>query len=243
MSERKLSRLLLAVVLLLPTPLLAQLRFQEGTHYHVVPAPQASGTVPAGRIEVAEVFSYLCIHCYQAQELVKEIESALPADAAMAYVHAGFNSGWKTFQLGHVTAQLLGIAERNHKRMFTGIWETAEVPVFDPATGQARRTPPTLEDLARFYAKEGGVTEAEFLKKARSAEGQKAQAHADELVKAWAVGGTPTFVVAGRYRIESSAVGTLDEMKQLVTYLVGLERTRQQRAAAPGAARPQPASK
>jgi thiol:disulfide interchange protein DsbA len=242
MSLRTLPRLLMVAVLLLPTPLLAQLRFQEGKHYQVVPAPQASGTVPAGKIEVAEVFSYLCVHCYHAQKLARDIASSLPADAAMAYVHAGFNSGWKTFQLGYVTAQLLGIADRNHERMFTGIWETAEVPVFDPATGQARKQPPTLEDVARFYAKGGGVTEADFLKKARSPEGLQAQQHADSLVKAWAVGGTPTFVVAGRYRIESSSVGTVEEMKQLIAHLVNLERTRL-RAASTGARAPQATAK
>lgn len=231
MSVRTLPRLLMVAVLLLPTPLLAQLRFQEGRHYHTVPAPQTSGTVPAGKIEVVEVFSYVCGGCYQAQALVKDLESALPEDAAMAYVHAGFNNGWEVFQQGHSTAQLLGIADRNHSRLFTEIWETLEFPFFDRDTRQPKRPPPTLEDLARFYAQGGGVTAADFLKKAASPEGRAAQARANELVKAWQVGSTPTFVVAGRYRIETASLSSAMELKQLVNYLVGLERARRRAAA------------
>src|SRR5690606_29115218 len=87
MSARLLPRLLLTAVLLLPTAALAQLRFQEGRHYNVVPTPQATGLAPAGKIEVTEVFSYICRGCYEAQGLVDEIKAKLPADAVLTYVH------------------------------------------------------------------------------------------------------------------------------------------------------------
>lgn len=218
--------LLLLAMMLAPTSVLAQMRFQEGRHYVQVPTPQTSGTVPAGRIEVIEVFSYACGGCFQAQALVKELEAGLPADAAMGYVHAGFSTGWPLYQQGHLTAQQLGIADRHHARLFTAIWETAEFPHFDRATGQPRRPAPQMRDLARFHAAAGGVSEADFLKAAASPEVKAAVAHSDALIRGWQVGSTPTFVVAGRYRIQNDAIGSTAELKALVTYLVGLERNR-----------------
>lgn len=229
MIARLLPRLLLTAVMLIPTAALAQLRFQEGRHYTVVPAPQATGLAPAGRIEVTEVFSYICRGCFEAQELVDQIKAKLPADAALTYVHAGFNQGWPLFQRAHLTAQRLGIADRNHARMFTGIWESGDFPFFDPATGRPRQTPPAIRDAARFYARGGGVTEADFAKLAASPEIDAAVKRTEELIKGWQVGSTPSFVVAGRYRISMDAITSFDELTALVTHLVGQERGRLQK--------------
>lgn len=225
MNERLLPRLLLAAMLLVPASAMAQLRFVEGRDYTVVPTPQVSGNVPAGKIEVAEVFSYLCGHCYEAQPAAEELAAALPADAAMTYVYATLgHQDWQLLQRGHLTARLLGIAERNHARLFTAIWETGEFPQFDLARGQVRKPAPTIRDVARFYAKGGGVSEADFLKKAGSAEVDAAVKRTEALIRGWQVGGTPTFVVAGRYRIEK--VATTQDLKALVNFLIGRERTR-----------------
>lgn len=225
MHTRLLSRLFF-VMLLLPTPLLAQLRFQEGRHYDVIAKPQVSGTVPAGKIEVAEVFSYVCGACFQAHKMVGELAAKLPTDAAMAYVHAGFNRGWPLFQRAHLTAQALKLPSSHHEQLFHAIWETAEFPYFDRATGRPSTTEPVMRDFARFHAKAGGVTEEAFVKKAGSPEIDKAVAHTEALIKAWQVGSTPSFVVAGRYRINNDAVSSFGDLQSIVTYLIGLERNR-----------------
>ncbi len=222
------ARALLLTLLVMPTTLLAQMRFQAGRHYTVLQQPQSSGLAPAGRIEVAEVFSYACGACYQVQAVVKDLAAALPADAAMTYVHAGFSTGWGVFQQAHLTAQALGIAEREHARLFAAIWETGEVPFIDRATGQPRRPPLQIGDLAKFHATGGGVTEAQFLARANSPAVKDAVARTDALIKAWQVGATPTFVVAGRYRIESRELATEADLKALVNHLVTLERARLQ---------------
>jgi thiol:disulfide interchange protein DsbA len=231
MYARLLPRLLMVALLLAPTALLAQARFQEGRHYTVVPTPQTTGTVPAGRIEVAEVFSYVCGGCNQARQLVEQMKASLPPDAAFTYVHAGFNQGWQVFQRAHLTAQQLGIADRDHQRMFAAIWETGEFPYFDRTTGQRRQPAPTMEDAARFYAKGGGVTEAAFLKEAASARIDAAVKRTDALMKGWLVPATPTFVVAGRYLIKNDSVSTVDELRDLFGFLVALERSRLQKSA------------
>jgi protein dithiol oxidoreductase (disulfide-forming) len=230
--NRRRSGLMLLAVLLLPTPLLAQARFQAGHHYQVVATPEAAG-LAKGKIEVTEAFSYLCVHCFEAQGLVEQIRAALPADAAVTYVHAGFNQGWQLLQRAHITAQQLGIADRNHARVFAAIWETGELPFMDRTTGRPLQPAPTLRDVARFYVKGSAVTEAAFLAKANSAEVNDAVKRVDALIKGWQIAGTPGFVVAGRYRIEMGQLKTLEELNSLVGFLVGLERDRLKKAAAP----------
>lgn len=219
-------RLLVVLAILLgASPAMAQLRWQEGVHYATLDGGQTTGAA-AGRIEVTEVFSYVCGACAQAHAPVEQLKSALPADAALTFVHAGFNTHWPLFQRGFVTAQLLGIAEANHARFFQAIWETAEFPFFDRATGKLREPVPTIADIARFYAKSGAVSEADFLKKAASPEVEAAIRRSEDLVKAWRVPSTPTFVVNGRYRIDNSKLSSWNELSQLVNHLVGLERAR-----------------
>jgi thiol:disulfide interchange protein DsbA len=134
-------------------------------------------------------------------------------------------------QRAHLTAQLLGVADRNHERMFRGIWETGDFPFFDMTTGRPRATAPVIRDAARFYARGGGVTEEDFVKKAASPEVQAAIERTEKLIMGWQVGGTPTFVVAGRYRVDSSSVATVGELQSLINFLVGQERNRRQAGA------------
>lgn len=230
---RLLPALLMLTVMLAPTPLLAQLRFQEGRHYITVPTPASPSPAPAGKVEVTEVFSYICNHCYEWQGLVEQLKASLPQDAVLTYLHAGFNQHWPLFQRAHLTAQKLGIADRNHKRMFTAVWETREFPFLDKTTGRPLANPPTMADFARFYSKGGGVTEADFLKAATSAEINSAVQRTDSLIKGWRVSGTPTFLVGGRYQVQADAVSSEKELHDLVGYLVGLERSRLKKAAAP----------
>jgi protein dithiol oxidoreductase (disulfide-forming) len=229
---RLLPALLMLGVLLAPTPLLAQLRFQEGRHYTTVATPLPAGLAPAGKVEVTEVFSYICNHCYEWQELVEQMKASLPQDAVLTYVHAGFNQHWPLFQRAHLTAQKLGIADRDHKRLFTAVWETREFPFIDKRTGRPLANPPSMADFARFYSKGGGVTEAQFLKAATSPEIDAAVQRTDALIKGWRVGATPTFLVGGRYQVQADSVTSEKELHELVGFLVSLERSRLKKAAA-----------
>lgn len=228
---RKLPGLLLLAVLLLPAPALAQLRFQEGRHYTQVPVPQGTGLAPAGKIEVTEVFSYICGGCNGYQDQIEQLKTKLPADAVITFVHAGFNANWPVFQRAHLTAQQLGIADRNHARLFNAVWRTAEFPYFDPATGRPRNPPPVIRDFARFYARGGGVTEDDFAKRATSPAIDEAVRRTEALVRAWQIPSTPSLVVAGRYLINLDEVSTSADLAALTNFLVSLERTRLKRPA------------
>jgi thiol:disulfide interchange protein DsbA len=218
---------LLLTLLLLPLAAQAQLRWQEGQHYKTLPQPVAAAA-PAGKIEVSEVFSYGCIYCFRARDAMRELAAGLPADAVMTYVHASFNpaEGWPMFQRAFYTAQSLGVAAAAHEQMFASIWETGEFPLRDPKTGGIRKPLPTLEDAAAFYQKYAGVDQASFLALAKSKQIDDAVAHADELVQAYRISGTPSLVVNGRYLVMNENLGSWAEIRQMVNFLVAQERRR-----------------
>jgi thiol:disulfide interchange protein DsbA len=222
-----LARALLLIALVLPLPALAQVRWLEGTHFITLPVPQTAET-RAGRIEVAEVFSYGCIHCFRGKEEIAKLQAALPPDAYMTYVHASFlpSEAWPMYQRAWYTAQALGIGMANHERMFDAVWKTGEVPLLDGPKGGVRKPLPTIEEAARFYAKVGKVKEADFLKRAKSPEIDAAVKRADSLVASWRIPGTPSLVVNGRYLVNNDSVSSWNDIRTLVLYLVDQERQR-----------------
>ncbi len=226
-SMRRVSRGLLFCLLLLPLAAQAQLRWQEGQHYKLLPQPVPS-SAPAGKVEVTEVFSYGCIYCFRARDAIRELAAGLPADAVMTYVHASFNPGeaWPLFQRAFYAAQALGVAAATHEQLFAAIWETGEFPLRDPRTGGIRRPLPTLDDAAAFYQKHAGIAPATFLEMARSKQIDDAVKRADMLVEAYRVSGTPSLVVNGRYLVMNENLGSWAEVRQMVNFLVAQERRR-----------------
>lgn len=221
-----LGRALILIALLMPLPALAQLRWIEGQHYVTIPGGQQAELQP-GKIEVAEVFSYGCIHCYQARDVIEKLRGALPADAYMTYVHASFrpDEGWPMYQRAWYTAQAMSIGTATHEAMFKAVWETFELGVVD-AAGNPRKPLPTIEQAAKFYARAGKVKEADFVKVARSAGVEAKIKRADAQIKAWRIPGTPAVVVNGRYLVKGEAMAKWDDVRMLVLYLISQERAR-----------------
>jgi len=218
---------LLLSLLLLPMGAQAQLRWQEGQHFKTLPVA-VPPSVPAGRLEVTEVFSYGCIYCFRAKDPIRQLGAGLPADAVLTFVHASFNpaEAWPMFQRAFYTAQALGVANAAHEQLFTAIWETGEFPLRDPNTGGIRKPLPTIEDAAAFYQKVAGVNAASFVEQSKSRQVDDAVKRADMLVGAYRVSGTPTLVINGRYLVMNENLGSWGEMRQLVNFLVAQERRR-----------------
>jgi thiol:disulfide interchange protein DsbA len=196
--------------------------FREGTHYSVLSIPQPS-QVAAGKIEVTEVFSYGCPACNQFQSTMDRLRQALPRNAEIVFVHASWNKAesWPLFQRAFATAQVLRIADRSHAAMFNAIWgANALLAVVDPKTGKLKSRQPTIEDVARFHAGRKDSTEEQFLTASRSFAVDTRIRLFETLIMGYAVGGTPSLIVGGRYRVEMASVKSTDELIALVRMLV-----------------------
>jgi thiol:disulfide interchange protein DsbA len=199
-------------------------KWVEGRNYFLILPARPTG-LPAGKVQVTEVFSYACPACNQFQPFMRKLEHSVPANVVITFVPASFNPAedWPMFQLAYVTAQTLGIAEKTHDAMFEAVWTTGELATTDSSSGGLKAHMPTIEDAARFYEKRTGVPAAKFVATAKSF-GVDNQVRVDEeAIKQFGVDRTPTIVVNGKYRLQVESAGGPDGLIELVNWLVAKE--------------------
>jgi thiol:disulfide interchange protein DsbA len=220
----RLALSLLLVTLLLLPPGARGATWSEGTHYVRLAPPQQT-TVPAGKVEVLEVFSYACPACNAYQPVMEKLRRALPSNAQLAFLPAAFNPSedWPMFQRAYFAAQALGVAERTHQAMFDAVWKTGELAVTTPGTNRLKDPLPSIADAARFYARVAGVDPQQFLAMAKSFSIDSKIRAADAQILAMHVDSTPTLIVNGKYRVVRDSIPDNDQLIELVKYLVARE--------------------
>ena len=198
--------------------------WEAGKHYSVLPQAQRTN-VPAGKVEVMEVFSYGCPACNSFQPAMKKLKASLPANAQLVYLPASWNKAenWPLFQRAYLTAVSLGVADKAHDEMFNAIWTTGELGLFEPDGRRLKRTLPSIEDAAKFYQRVTGVKAADFVNASKSFSVDTKMRQADAQIVAMRVASTPTLVVNGKYRINNEAVYTPNDIIELVKFLVAKE--------------------
>ena len=196
---------------------------REGTDYVLLPNPQP--TWGTGKIEVAEVFSYRCIHCRDFQPLVNDWKKTMPADVRWEYVPGVFGGTWDTFARAFFTAQLMGIQPQTHDKVFNGVFA-------ENAAGNG-----SIEDIATMYSK-WGVNRDTFLSTANSFSVSAKLTRAKQFAMRAGVDGTPTIIVNGKDRVSVTPDRGFEGMLATTDYLVARER-----AIMKPAAKPAPAAK
>ena len=214
----------LALMLVLPLAALAQVpaaNYVEGVNY--IRLPQAVRTADPKRIEVAELFWYGCIHCFQLEPMVSDWKKTLPADVDFHYSPAIWQVSIVNPQTGkeEVTphavhaqafyaAQALGVLERIHEPLFTAL--------------NVDHTPLMSEDqLAEFFSRNGVKPEA-FRKAFNSFGVQSSVKQAAARTRSYRIDGTPEMVVNGKYMVSARSAGGQQEMLKVVDFLVAKER-------------------
>ncbi|BFI94770.1 MAG: hypothetical protein RSP_02800 [Rhodanobacter sp.] len=197
----------------------------EGKDYFRIDPAQPK-YMPTDKIEVVEVFSYACPACNAFHGAMDQIEKSLPADAVVHYLPAAFrpDENWPVYQRAFFAAQALGVRAKAHDAFFDATWQTGETATYDLSLGRPKPKAdwPTIEDIAKFYAK-FGVDPKEFVAVANSFSVNTKMKQADDLIKAYGVAGTPTIVVDGKYRFSPSDVHTVQRAIELTQWLVAKE--------------------
>ncbi|HEX8776873.1 MAG TPA: thiol:disulfide interchange protein DsbA/DsbL [Rhodanobacter sp.] len=200
-------------------------KWVEGKDYFRIDPAQPKA-VATDKIEVVEVFSYACPACNSFHGAMDQIEKTLPADAVVHYLPAAFrpDENWPVYQRAFYAAQALGVRAKAHDAFFDATWKTGETATYDLSTGRPKPKGawPTIEDIAKFYAK-FGVDPKEFVAVANSFSVNTKMKQADDLIKAYGVPGTPTIVVDGKYRFSPSDVHTVQRAIELTQWLVAKE--------------------
>ena len=184
-------------------------QYTEGQDYFKLPVPVE--TRNPEKIEVVEVFSYGCIHCYQ-------LEPDLTAWLAVQGDDVDFHRvpmatrNLRTLAQAFFTAQEMGVLDKVHMPMFESIHEYA----IDMSRPQLIR---------RMFVKEAGVDEEEFARIFDSFAINTRVRQADAQTRLYRVHGTPTLIVDGRYHVDTVSAGTADRMLAVARHLIEAERT------------------
>ena len=200
-------------------------QWTEGVNYFKILPPRVV-SLPKGKVEVTEVFSYGCPACNAFIPVMHKLAQKLPANAVLDYVPAAFNTSedWPMFQRAFYAAQALGIAEKTHEAMFDAVWKNRTLATIDPRTERLVEHMPTIEDAANFYHKVAGVSVQAFLDKANKDFTVDTNIRsAEAFIYGCRVDRTPTIVVNGKYRLFAESAGGPDQLVDLVLWLVAQE--------------------
>src|SRR5580698_3925188 len=209
------SLAILLMLAALPVVATAQTPWTEGKNYFLI-TPTLHTSVPAGKIEVTEVFSYGCPHCSEFRPVIKQLKAALPPNAVLTFIPASFNPSedWPMLQRAYVTAEALGIADRAHDGIFDAIWKSGELSVVDLQTNRIKNPAPTIEDAARVYNKLTGIPVDKFLAVSQSFTVEVKMKADDAYFLHGQVDSTPTIVVNGKYRLGTESAGGATQLLQ-----------------------------
>lgn len=190
---------------------------QEGREFTTMAAPLPMAPVD-GKIEVVEVFSYACIHCANFQPYVDNWKKTLPADVNFIYMPMSQGGSWEAFGRAFYAAQSMGLLEKTHDALFK-------------AVHIEKRKFASLSDIAAFYG-DYGVDPKVFESTMQSFAVNAKINRARQLAPRWMIQGTPTLVVAGKYRVMASPETGLPGMLKTADYLIERERAAAKASAA-----------
>lgn len=200
----------LCAVVLTPAWSQAAEAFIEGTHFQRIDVPVPTG-IEEGRVEVVEVFSYLCIHCYSFDPLLSRWEAERPEDVEFNRVPAVFSQDWALLAQAFYTARALGVTQEMHGPLFEAL-HVRRLDLRDTAV------------MANLFATSAGVPEADFQRAFTSFSTKSRVMQGDAKTRAYGVTGVPTMIVDGKYRVDARMAGSNEQMLEVVDFLVERER-------------------
>ncbi|RKR07451.1 thiol:disulfide interchange protein DsbA [Kushneria sinocarnis] len=171
-------------------------------------------SAPDGKIAVTEVFWYGCPHCYDLERPLENWVGQLSDDVVFNRVPAPLGKTWAKHAAAYYTAEELGILDRTHLAFFDAIHKQGKRMTGDEA-------------IADFYSNYG--VERQKVLDTLNSFGVKSELNqAMSKVKSWQVMGTPTIVVAGKYKVSPQSAQGIDNMLDVTDRLI--ERVREQRS-------------
>ena|SRR5688572_4600375 len=173
----------------------------EGVNHATLDNPGSWQPVKQGEIEVVEIFAYSCYHCADFAPMLEAWKARQPKHVRVRYVSAAYDP----LARGFFAAQRIGALPRTHLATFRALHDERALPANA-----------SDEELAAYYA--GLGVDAKKLQAALKgpqvdADMRAAQAFTTRV----GLQGTPTVIVAGRWRVLG---GSLDELLQNTAALV-----------------------
>ncbi len=177
--------------------------FIEGVHYK--PTTVKLPTQSEGKVEVWELFSYSCPHCFHFEPQVLEWKKHLPENIKFIRVPAIFRDSWLEQAKVFYAAQITGDLETLHPLLFNAIHVE-------------KRRLNTEEQLLDFVAQQG-IDRDKFAKVMHSMAVKAKVKQALLISQRSGITGVPSMIVDGKYYTDSGLAGGFDNMLETVNFL------------------------
>jgi thiol:disulfide interchange protein DsbA len=165
-----------------------------------------------GKIEVVEVFGYVCPACFRFQPMVNAWEKSLPSDVRFTYVPAAFGPEWVPYAHAFYVSQSMGLVAKTHDALFNAIHVAQTLP------GEGKT--PDEAAIAKFYG-QYGADPKQFLDAMHSFAIDAKVNRAKQFMTRSGVQGTPTLIIDGRYRVLGKSY---EDMLRIANQLIAQER-------------------
>ncbi|MEX1200750.1 MAG: thiol:disulfide interchange protein DsbA/DsbL [Methylophaga sp.] len=204
MKKMMQTLLLLPAMWLLPLGVSAA-DYQQGQHY-----AEAGKQMPRNdnsqKVQVVELFSYSCPHCFRLDPQVSEWKQTLPDNVEFKLVPAIFRDSWLQLARVFYAAEQTGDLEMLHPKLFHAIHV------------EKRRL--NTEDELLDFVEEQGVDREAFAKQMNSFVVQTQVKKALVMSQTSGITGVPAMIVDGKYRTDAPQAGSLEDMLDVVDHLV-----------------------
>lgn len=185
--------------------------YQEGLHYFEI---EQASAVPTDKVEVVELFSYLCTHCNTFEPYINSWAKRIPDHVEFRRIPVVFGRGsWELYARAYITADFMGLPEESHMAMMDRLWKEKKIMR-------------SLDEIAEFYS-QFGADKDKFMSTSQSFAVDGRMRKEQQLVRDYGISGTPSLVVNGKYRVAgNAAVPSFESILDVVDYLVEIEASK-----------------
>jgi protein dithiol oxidoreductase (disulfide-forming) len=180
-----------------------------GKDYTVINPQQATDS--GDKVEVVEVFSYMCPHCFHFESTVAAWSKALPKDVQFRRMPVVFGrQSWEMLAKSYYALEALGTLDKVHSKIFQAIHEENLI----------LQNKDTLFD----WIGKQGVDKKKFTDAFDSFAVQGKIQRSNQRSMAYGVQGVPSLIIDGRYLVTTSQSQSYGDMLKTVDELIQMAR-------------------
>ena len=194
-----------------PAPEAAADQLRPGVDYAEIQGGQPYQPLD-GKIEVVEVFGYVCPACAAFEPSFTAWKARQPADVRVSYLPAPYGPQWIPYARAYYVSESMGLVGKTHTALFHAIHISGALP------GEGKQ--PNEAAVAAWYGKYGADPKA-FLSEMHSFATEAKMKRGTQFMMRSQVGGTPTLVVDGKYRVLGRSY---EDMLRITDALIARER-------------------
>lgn len=193
-------------------------KWRPGKNYQpIVPAQPTN--VPAGKVEVVEVFWYGCSHCFALDPFLQSWQtSSKPSFVEFVRVPVMWGPVHKAHARLFYTLEALGREKDLHTKVFDAVQKSGNGLIGNDDAATAA--------IQAKWAASQGISEDDFMRAYNSFGVNTALQRAEELTRRYNVLGVPLVVVNGKYSTDVAMAGGQPQLIDLINFLATSEKRR-----------------